>query len=51
LENHNFIEITKGSNLSFKVPSMPYFTHEFSKALNKRRLTMLIVFRDKEEIP
>jgi hypothetical protein len=51
LENHDFREVIKGSNLSFKVPSMPYFTSEFSIALNKRRLAMLIVFRDEEEIP
>ena len=39
------------SDLSFKVSSMPDLSSEFPKAVNKRRLAVLIVLRDKEEVP
>lgn len=39
------------SNLSLEVPGVPYLSSEFSKTMNKWRFAVLIVFRDKEEVP
>ena len=37
-----------GSNLSFKVPHMPYILREISKSLNKWRFAMLIILWNEE---
>lgn len=49
--NDKIITSISEANLSFKVSCMPDLPSEFTKSLNKLRLTMLIVFWDKEKIP